>query len=564
MQADIGRRPTIGGALAAVVGLALFAYFLRRAGVEEVLDGIRRVGWVFVVIVGLGGIRFLIRAAAWLKCIDGPHSLSLLQAFKAVAVGDALSNLTPLSIIVGEPAKGVFLRDREPLDRTLPALVVENLFYTLSAMPVIVGGLVAVMLTFQTTAQLWVSTSIVVTAMVLLIGAVHLVIWNRWFAASRTTVWLRDRGLVPHFLDRASEKVASIEGHVHAHYPRDRARLFPLALLHLTFHVIGILEVFVVLSVLADQPTILHAFVFEATNRFISFAFRFVPLRIGVDEAGSGIFADLLAFGTAVGVTLAIVRKGRMLVWMAIGIALLVRRGLSLKEVLGSQTGKVAVVVMARSPYAGSAPKTRLAGAITNDDARRRLYAAFVHDTINACRDLEGTTLRVAHTAGDGLGQLGLGDEELIAQQGSDLGSRERSVFSELFTAGFTKVIMIGSDLPTIPVLHIRDAIRKVRAGTVVLGPAEDGGYYLMALAGGDVPDLFTDIRWGTSFAFDDTRAAAERAGLHVELVPTWHDVDDEEGLTRLRSELRDARARNRAPATTRELNRIFPPPDPL
>ena len=157
MQADIGRRPTIGGALAAVVGLALFAYFLRRAGVEEVLDGIRRVGWVFVVIVGLGGIRFLIRAAAWLKCIDGPHSLSLLQAFKAVAVGDALSNLTPLSIIVGEPAKGVFLRDREPLDRTLPALVVENLFYTLSAMPVIVGGLVAVMLTFQTTAQLWVS-----------------------------------------------------------------------------------------------------------------------------------------------------------------------------------------------------------------------------------------------------------------------------------------------------------------------------------------------------------------------------------------------------------------------
>ena len=568
MPADLGRRPTIGGALAAAIGLALFAYFLGRAGVGEVLDGVRRVGWIFVVMVALGGLRFLIRAAAWIRCLDGPHSLSLLRVFQAAAVGDALSNLTPLSIIVGEPAKGVFLRDREPLERTLPALAVENLFYTLSAMPVIVGGLVAVVLTFQTTARLWVSTSIVVAAMVCLIGVVHLVIWNRWSAGSRTIDWLRDRGWIPHLLERASARVASIEGHVHAHYPRDRTRLVPLALLHLTFHVVGILEVFIVLSVLVDQPTILHAFVFEATNRFISFAFRFVPLRIGVDEAGSGIFADLLAFGTAIGVTLAIVRKGRMLVWMAIGIGFLVRRGLSVKQVLESATGKVAVVVMARSPHGGHPPKTRLADAIPDDGARRRLYTAFVHDTIDACRSLDGTSLRVAHTPdgnGGGFHRLGVTADELIAQHGGDLGTRERKVFSDLFGAGFTKVVMVGSDLPTVPVFHIRDAIRKVEAGNVVLGPAEDGGYYLMALAGADsdgggVPDLFTGIRWSTSSAFDDTRAAAERAGLRVELVPTWYDVDDEKGLTRLRAELQDASARDRAPATARELQTIFPP----
>jgi len=150
MQGDLTRRPTLGGVLAAVAGLALFIYFLRRAGVAEVAEGVRRLGWAFVVVVALGGVRFLIRAAAWIRCLDGPHRLSLAQTFKAVVAGDALGNLTPLSIIISEPAKGVFLRHREPLRRTLPALAVENLFYTLSAMFVIGGGLVAVFLVFQT------------------------------------------------------------------------------------------------------------------------------------------------------------------------------------------------------------------------------------------------------------------------------------------------------------------------------------------------------------------------------------------------------------------------------
>ena len=569
MQADLSRRPTVGGVLAAGVGLALFAYFLHRAGVGEVLGGIRRVGLVFIVVLALGGVRFLIRSAAWIQCLDGPHRLTLSHVFRAVVVGDSLSNLTPLNIIVGEPAKGMFLREREPLNRTLPALAVENLFYTLSAMLIIAGGLVVVVLMFQTTAQLWVTTTVMVSAMMLIVATVHLVIWNRWSAGSGTLNWLRDRGVAPHFLGRLSAKVSSVEHHIQALYPRDRRKLVPLGLLHLTFHLVSILEIFVVLSVVADQPpTVLHAFVFDSTNRFISFAFRFVPLRVGVDEAGSGIFADLLAFGTATGVTLAIVRKGRMLVWIAVGIVILVRRGLSVRQALESAAGKVAVVVMARSAVAGRPPKTRLAQVIPDDDTRRRLYSAFVDDTITTCRSVPGASLRVAYTPdGDAaeFRQLGVADDELIAQDGSDLGARERSVFTALFSAGFTKVVMIGSDLPTIPVFHIRDAIRQVEAGNVVLGPAEDGGYYLIALEGGSaeqngVPDLFSDVRWSTPHAFDDTRAAAERLGLQVELVPTWYDVDDETGLTRLRAELDHRSARKRAPSTARELRRIFDP----
>ena len=567
MQTDLSRRPTLGSMFTAGIGLLLFAYFLNHAGVSDVLDGIRRLGLVFLVVVTLGGVRFLIRAAAWVRCLDSPHRLTLFQVFRAVVVGDALGNITPLSIIVGEPAKGIFLRDREPLRRTLPALAVENLFYTLSAMLVIAGGFVAVVLMFQASTQLWVTTMIMAGAMMIIIGVVHVVIWNRWLAGSRTTNWLRGRGLAPHFLGRVSAKVASVEHHIHALYPRDIHKLVPLALLELTFHLLAVLEIFIVLSVISDQsPTVLHAFIFESTNRFISFAFRFVPLRVGVDEAATGMFADLLTFGTTTGVTIAIVRKGRMLVWITIGIAMLVRRGLSVRQLLKSAAGKVAVVIMARSPVAGHPPKTRLIDAVPNDDDRQRLYAAFLHDTIDACRSLEGTSLRVAYTPDGGpadFDQLGVTDDEVMAQKGDDLGSRERTVFTELFADGFTKVVMIGSDLPTVPVFHIRDSIYRAEAGNVVLGPAEDGGYYLIALAGSSaekdgVPDLFTGIRWSTPFAFDDTRAAANRFGLQVELVPAWYDVDDETGLTRLRAELEDHQARKRAPATARELQRIY------
>ena len=575
MQAERGRSPTPGGVIAALVGLALFVYFLQRAGVSDVVDGIRRIGMAFVVVVALGGLRFAIRSAAWMRCLDGPHRLTLSEVFQAVVVGDSLGNLTgPLSLVVGEPAKGIFLRHREPLRRTLPALAVEHLFYTLSAVLVITGGLVAVFLLFQTSGQLWITTAAAVAAMVALVGSVHWIIWNHKPIGSSTLRWLGGVGVAPHAMEQFATKVRHVEDRIHTLYPRDRARLVPLALLEFSFHALAVLEIYLILSVISDQPpTLLHAFVLESTNRFISFAFRFVPLRIGVDEAGTGMFADLLAFGTAAGVTLAIIRKGRILVWIAVGVVMLVRRGLSLNQILGaSPTGDagVVVVIMARSPEAGDPPKTRLARAVASTSDRRRLYGAFLKDTVAACRTLEDTELRIAHTpdgGAEGFADLGVLEHELIPQRGSDLGTREASVFTDLFDAGFSKVVVLGSDLPTFPIEYVRTAVDRVDPGTVVLGPSEDGGYYLMALETNDteaaVPNLFSDISWSTSSVLDDTMNAARRAGLRVELVEPWYDVDDEVGLAKLREELRDDRGRARAPSTAQVLEEIKSPAFP-
>ena len=113
------------------------------------------------------------------------------------------------------------------------------------------------------------------------------------------------------------------------------ARSLPILLLEACFHLAGICEIYVTLSFISpDQPpTLLTAFILEAVNRVITLAFKFIPLRLGVDEAGTGKVSKASLFTEATGVTLAIVRKARDVFWAGVGMAFLVQRGLSLRTV---------------------------------------------------------------------------------------------------------------------------------------------------------------------------------------------------------------------------------------
>lgn len=229
-------------------------------------------------------------------------------------------------------------------------------------------------------------------------------------------------------------------------------------------------------------------------------------------------------------------------------------------------TRGAAVVIMARSPHGTRPPKTRLAGAVPDEHNRRRLYAAFLADVV-AGIEIKGVTVRVAYTRDggmDGFDEAGVSAHQLMAQHGVDLGDRERGVFEDLFRDRFSPVVMIGSDLPTLPPTRVAEALARLRDAPdrVVLGPASDGGYYLIGLTAGrdagSVPDLFTGIRWSTAWTLADTVAAARRCDLAVDLLAECYDVDDEPGLARLRAELDTQAGARRAPATTRVLSEIF------
>jgi hypothetical protein len=313
----------VTGVLTAAGGLALLVWVVMRAGVAEIAADVRQVGWGLAVIVAIGGLRFLLRAAAWRLCLDPPHKLRLKDAFAAVICGDAIGNLTPLGPLVGEPAKAAFVRGRVALAPALTALAIENLLYTLSAAAMIAAGMVALLLRFQ------LPPDVRGVGVLAIAGTFALFVIALWMLWRQPALMSRALGIAPP-LRKHADRIRQIEGEIYTFASRHRGALPALAAAEIGFHVLGVAEIYLTLWLLnVTAPTLLTAFLFETANRLITVVFKIVPLRLGVDEAGTAGFATLIGLPYKTGLALAIIRKARMVTWAAAGGILLVREGLS-------------------------------------------------------------------------------------------------------------------------------------------------------------------------------------------------------------------------------------------
>ena len=323
------RRVTPGGVAAALFGAALFALTIQRTQLSDIVDGLHGVGWGFLVIVGLSGARLLLRAWAWTLCTEGEPGLRIRDTFPAFLTGDALGNLTPLGLFASEATKAVYVRHRVPLMTAISGLTIENLIYTLSVAVVIVSGTMALLLEFTVSEGLRLPFLIALGGMVALIVAAAWIIGRQVKVMTGLIHWLHTRSLAPHALAGRLEKLRTLEDTVYGFHRRHPKRLLIVVALEAAYHAAGVAEVYLTLSFLEQTPTLLVAFILETANRLINVVFKFVPMRLGVDEAGSGLLITMLNYPAQVGVMLALVRKVRMLVWTAVGVVFLARRGLS-------------------------------------------------------------------------------------------------------------------------------------------------------------------------------------------------------------------------------------------
>jgi len=326
------------GFLFALLGLLLFAYFVRRAGVSQIIFAVRRLGAGFLLILGISAIRQVARSLAWMRCFEAPHRLRFRDAFAARVMGDALGNIVPLaSVAVSEPSKAAFVTNRVPLLVSFSALALENIFYSLSVAIFIFSGTVALLLAFPLKPALRYASFATLAVTTLIVPLGYLVIRREWKFLSRSILILHGRGVGRTWTEKAIPRARTLEDRVYGFYKRNSNRLLGILALEMCFHLAGVLEIYTTLWFISDKvPTLLTAFILESVNRVINIVFKFIPFRLGVDEAGTGMLAKALGFTQAIGAALAIVRKGRDLFWTAIGVALMVRRGLSLKN-LGQQ-----------------------------------------------------------------------------------------------------------------------------------------------------------------------------------------------------------------------------------
>jgi rSAM/selenodomain-associated transferase 1 len=127
----------------------------------------------------------------------------------------------------------------------------------------------------------------------------------------------------------------------------------------------------------------------------------------------------------------------------------------------------------------------------------------------------------------------------LVPQADGDLGVRMRHYFQAALDGGFRRVVLIGSDSPTLPVQRVHEAFEALDDVSVVLGPSSDGGYYLLGLAE-RIPkaDIFVQMMWGTATVCSRTVSRLTAARIPFSCLPEWYDVDDQGTLDRLRNDL--------------------------
>ncbi len=215
---------------------------------------------------------------------------------------------------------------------------------------------------------------------------------------------------------------------------------------------------------------------------------------------------------------------------------------------------KEALVIFAKAPLPGQV-KTRLIGTLSPEEAAE-LQVCFLRDTFAAMQEVqeerENLSLVLCYTPVDEIEAFEAADLDgclLLAQTGNDLGERLKNCCADLFQFGFSSIVIIGADSPTLPAEIILESFDQLEnEAEVVMGPASDGGYYLIGLnslhAG-----LFANINWSKPTVFAETIAAIQTLKLKFATLLIWDDIDTPEDLKILQSQINQQAVNPRATA---------------
>ena len=189
---------------------------------------------------------------------------------------------------------------------------------------------------------------------------------------------------------------------------------------------------------------------------------------------------------------------------------------------------KPALMIFARHPEAGKV-KTRLAATIGND-AALSIYTQLVKHTVSITKDLpvDKFVFYADEVVPEDLWPAAHYFKDI--QKGNDLGDRMKHGFDSIFRKGYNMAVVIGTDCPGLSAPALMDAFDSLNTHDVVIGPAVDGGYYILGMKQ-PWPPLFKDIRWSTSSVFDETLKRCSALPLKYTLLPVLQDIDEEKDL---------------------------------
>jgi hypothetical protein len=298
-------------------GLAILTWTVRRLDLtpDDIRTGFSKVGAWFGVILLLSLARFVLRARAWVVLTGLP--LPLGPTVAATISGDALGNVTPLGLVASEPSKALYLRQYAEPSHTLAALVAENFFYSVSVAIYVIVAAAAMFVFFDLPPAVRVSGQLSLGAMAVVLAGAAWLGWRKPTVASSVLSRLPGRRL-----PALAARVQRFEQQAYGATASAGRPMGTVAGCEIGFHLLSLVECWLTFWLLAGETSFVPALVFDGFNRVVNVVFKHLPLRVGVEEGGTSLLAAAIGLSGQDGFMLGIVRKVRMIVWAAVGLAL--------------------------------------------------------------------------------------------------------------------------------------------------------------------------------------------------------------------------------------------------
>ena len=311
--------------VAFILGLGLLSFVIYYTGFQTIFEALRRVGWGFLLILALNGARHLLRALSVYLAIPAEHrKFKFLYAVAARLGGDAVSVLTFTGPLLGEATKATLLKKHTPVSQSIAAVVVDNILYDISVILLILSGVGILLYTYAVGDKPIIFVLLGITTFISFV-AIGLMLLAKYRIKPMT--WLinkfSEKPWLPQFISAKKDYIYQVETNVYDFYTERRGSFYKLIGINFLAHALGICEVYVTLYLLGFTPNIVNSFIIESLTKVINLVFSFVPGTVGVYEGGTGVILHTLGYVTATGVMLGLVRKGSILFWTSIGLAIL-------------------------------------------------------------------------------------------------------------------------------------------------------------------------------------------------------------------------------------------------
>lgn len=305
---------------AAMLGLGLLSYLVLRSGPGIVWKQLQAVGWGFALVILLGGLSQLAKTCAWRQAFTCDISgLSWSRSFVAQLISDGIGQFGVAGKVVGEGARISLLGRAVPVSNALSAGAIDGALHTFSAILVTVLGISAILMIGPVSLRWRVYAALLIAVLISAVILAAVALRNRWQLVGNAT---RAIGRLPWLHTWVSDKqpiIDSAEDNLLNFRDDAPAAFWATLIFNLLWHMLAVLEVYVILRFMGAGFTAGGAFIVESLTKVINLVGALNPGNFGTYEGGSMLIAKMFGVTSTIGLTLALCRRARTVFWAGVG-----------------------------------------------------------------------------------------------------------------------------------------------------------------------------------------------------------------------------------------------------